>query len=333
MLDTQKHLQVETYEQSNAPVVVISLDFELRWGMHDRLGLNRDALRSCLENDRERVIPTLLHMLAERNIHATWATVGAVGCQDWQDYFARAPRAPRYHEPSLCVKPEYAEMDPGGYLHFAPELVRRIHETSGQELGTHTFSHIYMREPGVTVADVRADLQAARDLWVETVGYAPASLVFPRNQCAFIQVIEAMGINIWRGTEKYWFYDANDRRSNTRLPRALRLLDSFNPYGRRACPLEGNMTRASRFLRLNLPDSLWRMQVKCITAELAGVKNGEIYHLWWHPHNAGEDVDVRLTRIKEVLDVIAGFLEKRRFISLTMGELAHEMAICRVATS
>ena len=59
------------------PSVVISLDFELRWGMHDRLGTNYDAYRENLENVRE-IVPALLKLFSEHKIRVTWACVGAL---------------------------------------------------------------------------------------------------------------------------------------------------------------------------------------------------------------------------------------------------------------
>src|SRR5207249_8050134 len=118
---------------------------------------------------------------------------------------SRAPRPPRYQNPALAISPRYAELDRTGQLHFAPELLRAIHATPGQELGTHTFSHVLMREPGVTADDITADLGAVSCLWRERFGAPPVSLVFPRNQVAFLPVIRACGIRAWRGHEPGWY--------------------------------------------------------------------------------------------------------------------------------
>ena len=146
------------------PSVVISLDFELRWGLHDRLGTNMQAYRQSLEGVQEAV-PALLRLFSQRKLRATWACVGALGCAGWEDYFSRAPAPPRYHNPRLALDPRYADLDPDGRLHFAPELLQLVKDTPGQELGTHTFSHIYMQEPGITSEDVAADLRAVSQLW------------------------------------------------------------------------------------------------------------------------------------------------------------------------
>lgn len=310
---------------ASLPSIVISLDLELRWGMHDKLGLNLDAYRENLEGVRY-VVPELLKLLLARNIRATWASVGALGCRDWTEYLNRAPKPPKYHNSSLAISPRYAELDPEGYLHFAPELLQAVYRTPGQELGTHTFSHIYMREPGVTAEDFRADLSAVSLLWRERFGTPPKSLVFPKNQYAFLSVVRASSARVWRGNETPWYYNCNEASTNLLFPRACRLLDSLNPFVRRASPLAGDsalfMTRASLFLRTNLPRAAWALHVSRIRTELNALRSGEIFHIWFHPHNLGKDTNVRLARVEEVIDVIAEKCTCNLLASRSMADLA-----------
>jgi peptidoglycan/xylan/chitin deacetylase (PgdA/CDA1 family) len=306
---------------NSPPRVVISLDLELRWGMYDKLNLNRDAYRSNLMQAKHEVIPALLKLFRARNIRATWATVGAVACRDWNEYFARAPKSPAYHDPTLQIDDRFAALDPEGHLHFAPELVRNVHATPGQDLGTHTFSHILMREPGVEAEDVRADLEAVAHLWRDRFGAGPVSLVFPRNQVAFLPVAEACGIRIWRGTEPGWYYDANEAKTNRVVPRVLRLLDAVNPLVRHATPALSHMTRASIFLRTNLPAPLWGLHYSRIRNELACLRTPNIYHIWWHPHNLGADTTKRLARVAQVLDLIGEKAQRGQVESKNMRDL------------
>lgn len=307
-------------DETRLPKVVISLDFEMRWGMHDKLGIDFDAYRENLENVRV-VVPALLKLFSERKINATWACVGALGCQNWDDYFRRAPSPPQYENSSLKVNARYAEIDPNGYLHFAPELLYEIHNTAGQELGTHTFSHLYLREPGITAEDVQNDLIAFSELWHEMFGYSPISFVFPRNQVAFLSVIRSSSIHVWRGNEEAWHFNCNEVLTNASLPRMLRLIEAVNPLVRRAAPLVGGMTRSSLFLRSNLNRPMWALHYKRIRMELNQMKAGEIFHLWWHPHNLGSNVKCRLSRVEMVLDLIAERCEKRLLISNSMNQL------------
>jgi len=302
--------------------IVISIDFERRWGVHHRLGFDLDAYRDHLENV-EPVVLGHLRLFADRHIRATWAAVGALGCRDWTEYFARAPRPPRYANPALAISPRYADLDRDGVLHFAPALLRAIHETPGQELGTHTFSHVLMRETGVTAEDVRADLEAVAKLAQEQVGHAPASLVFPRNQVAFLSTVRSCGIRIWRGHEIGWYHDCNETGRRRPIARLRRLADAINPLVRHASPPEEDMVRASLFLRTNLPAPAWTLHLARIRNELDALRAPQVFHLWWHDHNLGARTAQRLGRLEQVLDMIAERCSRGRLVSRTMGDLTH----------
>ena len=288
--------------------------------MHDSCGLDLNANRDNLERVRE-VVPALLRLFRSYEIRATWATVGAIGCTDWEEYFRRAPQPPDYKSVSLKVKPEYAALDPDGRLHFAPHLIEQIVGTPGQELGSHTFSHLYLREEGITAQDVAADLAAASALFRERFGVEPVSLVFPRNQAAFTETVSAAGIKIWRGNPGPWYYECEDSRHNGPLPRAMKLLDGINPLRRQAAPLQGDMTRATMFLRLGLPPLLWAAHRKRIENELNALRSGEIFHLWFHPHNVSPDMTLHLARVEQALELISQARERGTLTSRTMADL------------
>jgi peptidoglycan/xylan/chitin deacetylase (PgdA/CDA1 family) len=305
------------------PRVVVSVDFERRWGVHHRLGLDRDAYRDHLEN-AQAVVTSLLQLFAARSIRATWAVVGALACNDWDEYFHRAPRPPAYQNPALAVSRRYAELDRDGHLHFAPELLRAVHKTAGQELGTHTFSHILMREPGVTADDVKADLEAVTRLWRQRFGAAPVSLVFPRNQVAFLSTVRSSGIRIWRGNELGWYYDCNETSKSHPVARARRLLDAINPRTRHACVVDGDMTRASVFLRTNLPGPAWALHLARIRNELDALRPAQVFHIWWHDHNFGANLERRMSRVEQVCDMIAERCARGPLVSASMGDLLQQ---------
>lgn len=304
------------------PSVVISLDFELRWGVHDRFALDMNGYRENLENV-QLVIPALLKLFTQREIRVTWACVGAIGCNNWQEYFSRAPAPPNYEKTSLKIDPRYADLDPEGRLYFAPKLVRLINECQGQELGTHTFSHIYACEKGICREDIRADLLAVKLLCEEKFGFQPVSLVFPRNQHGFLPVIKEAGIDIWRGNESPWYHanTISNSRVGSVLSRAFRFKDAVNPFMKRSEILHENMTRASLFLRTNLSELLWKLHFARIKYELDSLQAGQIFHIWCHPHNFGADMGKRLSRMGEVMDLVAEKCRQGQVVSRNMSDL------------
>lgn len=311
--------------QQAAPCVVISLDFELRWGVHDRLGLQIDQYRSNIENVRI-IVPTLLKMFTERGIHATWAHVGAIGCNGWDEYFERAPSPPKYIKTHLAFNPRVADMDPNGRLYFAPDLVERISRAKGQELGTHTFSHIFAREEGFTDSDLLSDLDAVSQIGTDKFGGPPVSLVFPRNQIAWLQTMYKKGIKIYRSNQRGWCYDATQSGENTLLARGCRLMRDLNPLESSLTDRKSALTQASIFVRFDLPYLGWTLHFERIRRELDRIKCGQVFHLWWHPHNLGGDLSKSLERAQRIADLIGEGVAQARLKSLNMREVYEQTA-------
>jgi peptidoglycan/xylan/chitin deacetylase (PgdA/CDA1 family) len=284
------------------PKVVWSLDFELRWGMHDLLGLDRDRYRKNLEGAREAV-PQLLQLFTRRGVRATWATVGALACRNWDDYYRRAPSPPRYAETQLAVSPRYADLDPDGALHFAPELVALVANTEGQDLGTHTFSHLFLGELGVMQVDAATDHAATLALFRERFAVTPTSLAFPRNQVAFLAFYRAQGINAWRDNESSWYYQLT-RHTNHPVVRGFRMIDALTPWRARGGAFSDARSPSTLFVRVYLPESAWKLHLARIVTEARRAKQGSVLHFWLHPHNLGADVPRGIRRLEQVLDAI-----------------------------
>src|SRR5262245_45984465 len=114
--------------------LVLSLDFELHWGVHDKLTV--EAYRANLLGVRAAV-PAMLALFREFAVHATWATVGLLFCESKRELREALPA-----RPPPCVR---GRLSPYGCLaglgenerddpfHFAPSLIARIAETPNQE--------------------------------------------------------------------------------------------------------------------------------------------------------------------------------------------------------
>lgn len=144
---------------------VISLDFELLWGVRDHS--DKQAYGQNVLGARDAV-PRMLELFAARGIRATWATVGFLFCETKDELMAALPvERPAYMNPRLS---NYIYLDEVGKdeqsdpYYFAASLVDAICKTPGQELGTHTMSHYYCLEDGQTLAAFEADLAAAKAL-------------------------------------------------------------------------------------------------------------------------------------------------------------------------
>jgi peptidoglycan/xylan/chitin deacetylase (PgdA/CDA1 family) len=313
--------------------LLISLDFELYWGIRDTTSL--DSARSRLLGAR-RAVEEILAVFRQREIHASWLTVGFLMAGGRAELSRSLPRTlPQYALPRfspyehLDTLGDDEEQDP---FHFAPSLVRRILDCPGQEVGTHSLSHFYCLEEGATLDAFRADLEAARRLALE-IGAPWRSIVFPRNQFApeHLQVIRELGLRAYRGVEPSWIYRPRASVAESRVRRALRFLDAFvnlsghNTYAVRDAGDGPVNLPASRFLRpyhrrLHFLEPLKIRRIHRALEHAA--RRGEVFHLWWHPHNFGVDLQQNLDLLGHVLDRFERLRDERGMTSLNMGELA-----------
>jgi peptidoglycan/xylan/chitin deacetylase (PgdA/CDA1 family) len=320
---------------------VVSLDFELHWGVHDRLPLA--TYRENLLGAR-RAVPAILRSFDAFGVRATWAIVGLLLCESRRELLAALPeRRPSYREKQLAA---YRLLDMLGDgerddpLHFAPSLVRAIAATPGQEIGTHTLTHYYCLEPGQSLAEFRADLQAAVRLTQAKLGTSPRSLVFPRNQFAapHLAILRDLGVRAYRGHLDAWAFRPRAGADESLARRAVRLADAYLPITGRhttALPAHGVPVNvpASRYLRPYSVARRWLepLRVRRITAEMEdAARHGRMFHLWWHPHDFGAHLDENLAVLRRLLVCFAALRERFGMESLTMAEVADR---ARTATS
>jgi peptidoglycan/xylan/chitin deacetylase (PgdA/CDA1 family) len=311
--------------------LVISLDFELFWGLRDCVPL--DNYRANLLGVR-RAIPALLAIFRERKIRATWATVGLLFCRDQREIKDAFPhRLPRYADERLSpyglagLGKDEAD-DP---FHYGASLVREIHETAGQEVASHTFSHFYCLEPGQTAEDFDADLKSAK-IAAARLDIELSSLVFPRNQenREYRGVVRRNGFTAIRSAAPGWAYRSS-AMGEPRIKRALRLLDTYVPLGGRSFlaprPDETGLVAvpASAFLRpySTLLAPLDGLLLRRLAREMtSAAENGEMFHLWWHPHNFGVNLRENLDRLGKLLDHFATLAGSHGMASLSMKDVA-----------
>jgi len=313
---------------------VISLDFELLWGVRDQrtiadYGPNIIGVR--------QVVPALLDLFAERNIACTWATVGLLFFATKRAMLGGIPaHKPHYTDARISSYQFLEEVgadeehDP---YYYGLSLIKRILNHPSQEIGTHTFSHFYCLEEGGDVEAFRADLQAAHAA-AAAVGIRLASIVFPRNQvdAAYLLVCREFGLRAFRGNERVWFHRARSEREQTPFVRASRLADSYLPicgaHDHEPTVVEGMVNvPASRFLRpVGNSALLEHLRFRRISSAMeTAARRRRLFHLWWHPHNFGVGLQENLTFLRAILDCFRRLQDRYGMRSMTMGALAEEV--------
>lgn len=322
----------------NHGILTISLDFELYWGIRDKKTLS--SYRQNLFGVR-KAIPLILELFQRYNIHASWATVGFLFFHSKEQLLKSLPLCkPRYLNSNLSPYEylltigEDEQTDP---YHYAPSMISLIRSYPFQWIGTHTFSHYYCREQGQDIESFRADLEAAISI-ASKQQIRMESIVFPRNQsnAMYLSVCKELGINVYRGNESAWIYHAGQYSNDSILKRAFRLLDAYiNFSGHHTSGLdtqEGNLPwniPSSRFLRPYHPKLrlLEPLRLNRITSGLTyAAKHGQIYHLWWHPHNFGVHLPENLSFLEKILQHYQNLHNIYGMKSMSMEEAADHLS-------
>jgi len=293
--------------------LTISLDFELLWGIFDKIGTRYKP--EYFSNTRE-IVPIMLEKFAAAEVQATWATVGMLFAENEEEWKAYSPDyLPSYRDKKYSayewikingIRPE---------VHFAPELVQKIIDTPGQELGSHSYAHYYTLMRGQSPEQFRQDLKATQKIAFEKFGKRLESLVFPRNHIneLYLGICLDEGYKYVRGNPTNWFWQETQHEDLSK--KFFRSADCFFSVGARTSykledvPVFENepvIIPASRILRPIIKGNplMNSRRLSRILAEMEyAARNGEVYHLWWHPHNFGNDPMASLKELDKILDL------------------------------
>lgn len=318
--------------------LVISLDFELFWGMFDKVTL--EEYRENVLGERT-AIPRMLETFSKYGIRATWATVGMLMARTKDELIAFLP--PQH------LRPMYELMDVSSYrylethdigrdessdpYHFGPTLVKQIQGTQGQHIGNHTFSHYYCIDSNENDATIFSRDLEAHTAIARTYGIETTTMVFPRNQPSTdaLRVCIEHGIRAYRGNEDHFLYKPRKDSEQSKLIRAFRLLDHYiNISGHHTYALpkknEGEILNipASRFLRpwnTTLRFFEWLRMRRIKTSMTYAAKRGEVFHLWWHPHNVGINQEENFKNLEEILTHFAYLQKTYNMQSVSMEDI------------
>lgn len=318
-------------------VFTISLDFELLWGVKDHRTVA--SYGDAILGGRQAIVQ-MLDLFRKKDIHATWAVVGLLMCDDKTTLRSLLPSPlPQYEDSNLS---NYLKLNDVGFneqedlFHYGLSLVQQIAQTPYQEFSSHTFSHFYCLERGQSKVDFEKDtfLFSQRS---ENKGLRAQSIVFPRNQYnpEYFSVLESYGFKAFRGNEVHWLYGAKSRSQETLGRRLIRLMDGY-------CNLSGHHTYRLSALKeesglLNIPASRffrpycrplfflerWKMNRIKSSMKHAAV-HGEVFHLWWHPHNFGTHPRQMMKQLEEIVEYYQELKAKYGMQSMNMHEITNQ---------
>ena len=316
-------------------VFCISLDFELHWGVFEKMSVDNLANR-YFENTRY-AIPKMLELFIEHDIHVTWATVGMMYNENLEMWTINKPAlTPEYKNQNVCsygwVESNHEKINSSNL--FAPSLVELIAQTPGMEIGSHTYSHYYCQEKGQTIEHFKADLEKAIELALSK-GITIESLVFPRNQFydEYMEACHALGIKSVRTNPNKWYWDTS--KKDILVVKIMRTGDVWFPINKKSVVPLGSINvsetpvkiPASRLYRAwSKSRILNALKMKRIFSEMTkAAKTGGLYHLWWHPHNFGYHPNECLMELKAVLQHYTSLRKEYGLLSLNMKGLRNHL--------
>lgn len=327
------------YLRMRQGIFTISLDTELHWGVSDSKSV--ESYFNNLNNTRN-AIDSMLACFQAYDIHVTWAIVGFLFVKNKNEllsYVEDASALPTYIDPTLNnynLIPTLGFNEEEDPFHFGSDIVKRIQQVPHQEIATHTFSHYYCLEKGQTPAQFEADLHLAKKTAIP-YQVSLQSIVFPRNQYSdvYLTLCYKEGIRAYRGNEQHWLYAPRNGSDESMIRRGLRLVDTYLPLSghhiHTVVPAKQDQPvniPASRFLRpynknLAALDALKWNRIK--NEMTLAAKEKKIYHLWWHPHNFGNQVEKNIALLELILKHYKHLQQTYGMTSLSMGEIAQQV--------
>jgi len=316
-------------EPAGPALFVISIDLEMSWGAvhHGRPHDTSPYLR-----EREAVADTIAAM-ERHGIAATWAIVGHLFLEECAAVHGRK-------HPEV-VRPEYSwldrdwyDLDPCGSRSdhptwYGPDLVAAIRSSSTQhEIGSHSFGHIIVGDPGCSREAFASDLEACRQA-ARAEGLDLLSFVYPRNSIGHVDVLAQSGFAAFRGPTPERFAGMPKWRR-----RALALADQIRPIrstavfpAHRAGVVDVPQTYlfdpGSRAAR-TLGSKVWPMLIRRRLRH--AVRTSSLFHMWFHTHNLASAPERARMAMDAVFAEARSHIDAGRMENVTMGRLAARLS-------
>lgn len=308
---------------------IISLDFELFWGLLDAIEYKENLQRIISTQD---IALRLIEVFERNKISVSWATVGLLMLNDSEELSNLKNKIiePSYENPKFNNYINYENLKKSSDfcedVFFSKDIVEKIKKTNFQRIGTHTFSHYYCLEKGQVKSEFISDIELAKEV-AGNLNLDIKSIVFPRNQYSqeHLEILKDQNITIFRGNPEKIIYKA--KRTSNYIFKALRLIDTYiNVSGNIIHPNHEPTEqlfdiKASRFLRPqnNTHKLLKILQLKRIKNEMTkAAKNNQYYHLWWHPHNFSNSIEENFKFLSEIIEHFKFLNQEYNFESHSM---------------
>lgn len=306
---------------------IISLDFELFWGFG---GFDRQFLNGYKGNVKNalKALDEILRICGEYGVKVTVAYVGAMNLSSRKEFLENysSPSFANETLSSHSLLSNYKDIIEDSLL-FCKDKIEELKKNPLVELASHTFSHYYCLEDGQTAEEFSRDLDYGYKL-----NGKMNSIIFPRNQVSeqYLKNCKEYGFTHYRGFIDDWLWKPEASSSRYSIKGMLRLLDSYMPitgYRTYKHPIHGGRI-------VNVPSSIFYrpynnklaflepLKVRRVTSAMkVAAKRGECFHLWWHPHNFGANMEDSLKQLITICETYKKLNSQYGYTSVFMKEV------------
>jgi len=312
---------------TNPGQMVVSVDFEMAWGLMHRNG----SVAYEIENERE-LLAELLDAFDQHDVPATWATVGHLLLSECDS--EGGTKHPEIRRPDYAwFDGDWFDTSPCSGLAdaprwYAPDVVTDIlSRPANHELGCHSFSHLIVGDPATTRADFASELDACTKA-AAPYGVKLESFVYPRNTVGHVDELTRHGYSSYRGQRPDQFAALGP------AAKPARLVDKVWP------------TRRS-VVRPIWESDIWNFPATCLftvehrrSPELwlrqtlrrmnHAARHGGLFHVWFHPHNLAAGGARSFEAFDRLLEHGAKLRSESKLEMFTMASLAEQLSEARI---
>lgn len=304
---------------------VISLDFELIWGL---AGWQKEQIDTYIPNlqNATKALKSIVDTLSKYNIKCTIGYVGFMIYHNAEELSNHLPNhVPQYYDMIFSSIHSLIPLIETVYpqeLFFCPDIIEGLKGNQLIELASHTLSHYYCLEEGQNIKAFEADIEKAQEKGEGKL----RSIIFPRNQVSeeHLIICRKYGFTHYRGNINSYLYKARKTASRYTLAGALRLLDTYINISGHHCFKPTNKENGlkniigSCFLRpysskLKKLEKLKLARIK--SSMLYAATHNQTFHLWWHPHNFGLNLQENIQELEEICKYYKKLKETYNFTS------------------
>lgn len=297
--------------------VVLSLDAELRWGVHDC-----DEIPETRVSHARESWEYLLDLFEEYGIPATWAVVGHLFLQRCDGIHSDHPAGREWFPRDGRERVPDSDW-------FGRGLITAVRDSEiDHEIGSHSFSHVEFGKQTVSREVAEAELECSVDA-AKDCGVTLESFVFPRNSIGYRELLPAHGFSCYRGHSPARWYDGRPLRGVGKLATVT--------CGLAAPPIvepeidEHGTVNVPASMYLFTVDGAVRDAIGTVTSDpvlsqvalgLEQLKDRQegVFHLWLHPNNITTNRDRH--RMEQLSALIANYHDKYGIEIATMSEIA-----------